>query len=144
MLKPVFRKITHDSGFIPCKVNNGDEIYRNGVFEFNISRLKEYILLNPEIFPVEQIKIADFIQFSKINQSHLEVVNESEPVIIAEIAPGRYNLIDGNHRAVKAERLNKKHIFAYRVGMELHLQFITNKEVYSKYVNYWNSKINEK
>ena len=43
--------------------------------------------------------------FSSINESHMDSVVISQPVILAEISPGRFNLIDGNHRMEKARRL---------------------------------------
>jgi hypothetical protein len=135
------RKLKYHPGFKECIVNEEDEIYRNGFFHFNISRLQQYIDANPEKFSVVEIKISDYIAFSKINESHIDGVDNTKPVIIAEIAPQRYNLIDGNHRAVKAHRQNHKTIKAYQIKMEEHIPFLISHEMYKKYVNYWNSKL---
>jgi len=32
-----------DNGFTPCPTESGDELFRNGIFEFNITKLLEYI-----------------------------------------------------------------------------------------------------
>lgn len=37
-------------------------------------------------------------------------VDVTKPVIMAEIAPGHYNLIDGRHRVEKARRLGMKKV----------------------------------
>lgn len=51
----------------------------------------------------------------------------SRPVILAEIAPGRYNLIDGHHRMEKARRAGLEHIMAYRVPMRRRLQLCRSR-----------------
>jgi len=35
-----------DDNFIPCPTQNGDELFPNGIFVFNITRMLEYIKLN--------------------------------------------------------------------------------------------------
>ena len=41
---------------------------------------------------------------SHLDESHVESVDISDPEMLAEIAPGQYNLIDGNYRTEKARR----------------------------------------
>jgi hypothetical protein len=53
-------------------------------------------------------------------------------VILAEISPGRYNLIDGNHRVAKARREGVSSVLAYRC-LE-HVAFLTSARAYEKYV----------
>jgi len=50
----------------------------------------------------------------------------SKPVILAEIAPDQYNLIDGNHRAEKAVRHGLEELKAYRLSAAQHIQFLTS------------------
>ena len=65
----------------------------------------EYIHENPEIFVPEAISVkAIYGESSKINESHLDSVDLGKPIILAEIAPERHNLIDGNQRVEKAHR----------------------------------------
>ncbi len=78
-----------------------------------------------------------------INESHLDSVDISKPVILAEIAPGRYNLIDGNHRVEKAFRLGIEKICAFRIHPEHHHRFISNRLGYEKYMDYWNQGLKE-
>ena len=68
-------------------------------------------------------------------------VELTAPVIFAEIAPGRFNLIDGHHRMEKARRMGVKRILAYKLNVEQHMQFLTDKRAYVVYVEYWNSKL---
>lgn len=131
-----------DNDFIPCPADVGDELYPNGIFEFNITQILDHIHNNSDSFTVEEVMVSDFsANFSSINESHLDSVDISVPVIMAEIAPGKYNLIDGNHRMEKARRMGVKTILAYKLSVEQHMKFLTNKRAYVTYVEYWNSKL---
>ncbi len=131
-----------DNNFTPCPVTDGDELYPNGIFVFNITRMLEYIKKNPNDSKLEEIKVSDIRNgFSSITESHLNSIDVSRPVIIAEIAPGKYNLIDGNHRVEKAYRTSIENVLAYRLNVEQHMKFLTCKKAYISYVEYWNSKL---
>ena len=74
----------------------------------------ECIQKNPDNFVLEEVAVSDFFKgFSSINESHMNSVEISRPVILTEITPGQYNLIDGNHRMEKARRMGIKSILAY-------------------------------
>ncbi len=47
-----------------------------------------------DLYLVKKLKCDN--DFSPINESHVDSVEISKPVILAEIFPGQYNLIDGN------------------------------------------------
>jgi len=135
------RKIKINHNFEPCKVDDGDEVYPNGIFIFNITKMYEYINHNPLIFNIDTYLLDEYhSQFTVLNESHIINVDINKPGIMAEISPGWYNLIDGNHRCEKAVRLGKKSFDVYRFEMESHLQFLTTKQGYNAYVEYWNSK----
>jgi hypothetical protein len=128
--------------FNPCAAVAGDELYPNGIFVFNINKMVEYIKKNPDAVILEDVNTNDFpSEFSSIDESHMNSVVIGEPVILGEIAPDRYNLIDGNHRMEKARRLEIKTISAYKIKAEQHVQFLINKDAYLSYVEYWNSKL---
>ena len=136
------RKLKIDSRFTPCSTEDGDELYPNGIFVFNITKMIEYIASHRT--PCEEIQIKDFsLGVSKVKEEHLAVVDVTRPVIVAEISPGRYNVIDGNHRVEKARRLGLATVMAYKLGPEQHLQFLTTSKGYSAYVEYWNGKLRE-
>lgn len=102
----------------------------------------EHIHKNPDEFAIEEVAVCDFSSaFSSINESHMDSVEISQPVILAEIAPGRYNLIDGNHRIEKARKMGMKSMLAYRLNVEKHMKFLTSKKAYADYIAYWNGKL---
>jgi len=137
------RALTLDKNFSPVSVDEGDEFYRNGIFHFNITKMLSFINSHQDFKP-ELLAVKDFVkEFSSINEGYMEAVCNTDPVILAEIAPGRYNLIDGNHRMEKARRSGIENVMAFRIRMEQHIQFMTTQEGYVAYVEYWNSKLKD-
>ncbi len=136
-------KLTIDIDFTPCPESDGDEFYPNGMFVFNITKMTEHIMDNPEVFVPEEVAVKELHRFLSLNKSHVNSVDISKPVIIAEIAPSRFNLIDGQHRVEKAHRLGMETIKAYRLNVHQHIRFLTNRKAYEIYIEYWNSKIEE-
>jgi hypothetical protein len=134
-------KLTIDNDFTPCPETDGDEFFPNGIFVFNITKMTEHIMNNPELFVPEELAVKDLQKFLSINETHVDSVDISKPVIIAEIAPSRFNLIDGQHRVEKARRLGKEKIMAYRLTVHQHIRFLTSRKAYEIYVEYWNSNI---
>jgi hypothetical protein len=138
------RKLFSDKTFIPAEINEGVEYYVNGIFEFNITRLNAYIKSNPDLFIPETLTLSEIINdFSVINERYMHSVILKEPVILAEIAPDRYNLIDGNHRIEKARRLGLEFIEAYRLSPGQHIRFLSTRKAYNLYISYWNDKLSE-
>jgi len=133
-------KVNND--FTPCLVADGDEVFVNGIFEFNITKMIEYIQENHDCINLEEVAVDDFYkEFSVINESHIDSVDITRPVILAEISPGRYNLIDGNHRMEKARRVGVMKVLAHKLNVEQHIRFLTRKKSYLAYIEYWNSKL---
>src|SRR6266404_1454359 len=100
---------------------------------------------HPADYPLEPISVADIPDYgsSRLDESAVRSADLSRPVLLAEIAPGRYNLIDGHHRVAKARRDGVPTIHARRVVCPRHVSFLTTTEAYEKYVEYWNSKVKE-
>jgi len=134
-------KLTVDKNFTPCPESDGDEFYPNGMFVFNITKMAEYIIDNPEVFVPEEVAVKDLHKFLSLNKSHVDSVDISKPVILAEIVPSRFNLIDGQHRVEKAHRLGIETIQACKLNFHQHIKFLTSRKAYEIYVEYWNSKI---
>ena len=135
-------KLKVNKKFTPCPIDDGDELFPNGIFEFNITKMFSFIEKNPDKFALEQVLETEFNQnFSNLNESHIDSVDICRPVIFAEIAPGKYNLIDGNHRMEKARRLGVKTMSAFKLTVEQHIIFLTTEKAYLAYVEYWNSKL---
>src|SRR5579863_1109416 len=140
--KPV--PLRRDPQFQPCTAEPGDELYPNGIFEFNISRLIAFISAHPERFPTEAVELSeipDYGSSTRLEDAAVQAADLSRPVLLAEIAPARFSLIDGHHRVAKARRMLSATITAYRVRCPDHVSFLTSANVYEKYLEYWNSKL---
>ncbi len=134
-----------DPLFRPCVVQEGDEYYPNGIFEFNITHLLNHICAAAR-FQAEFVALRDMPYAgtgANLNELTIGAADLSRPVILAEIAPGQYNLIDGHHRAARARREGIESIPAYRVPCPEHIAFLTSTRAYVKYVEYWNSKVGD-
>ena len=81
--------------------------------------------------------ILALLESTVLNQSELL----SEPVILAEIAPNSFNLIDGRHRMEKARRMGIEKIKAYKVHAIYLPDFIVIKKGYLAFVDYWNYRL---
>ena len=142
---PMPMRLALDPHFRPCEAQAGEEIYPNGIFDFNISRLLSYIGTSGR-FRVEPVLLAEIHYGSTspgLNELTIAAADLSRPVILAEISPSRYNLIDGNHRVAKARREGLPSILAYRIHCPEHVAFLTSARAYEKYVEYWNSKVDD-
>jgi hypothetical protein len=158
------KKITHpraiklNPDFVPCTIDNNDEYLRNGIFVFNITKLNAYIDAHPDEFNIVDIDVDYYYRAftcRELNEEYVKEADLNRPVILAEIAPDRYemgmrvnpdiyyergyNLIDGHHRVAKAHCLEIKTLKAYIVRMEQHVNFLADG--YEKYVEYWNDKL---
>jgi hypothetical protein len=140
---PLPIRLDLDARFRPCEVLDGDELYPNGIFEFNVTRLMAYIAAaGPH--RTERVALDDIPHAGSsatLNEPAIAAAGLTRPVILAEIAPGRYNLIDGHHRVAKARRDGVLSIPAYRIRCPEHVAFLTSTRAYEAYVEYWNSKV---
>jgi hypothetical protein len=130
--------------FQPCAAEAGDELYPNGIFEFNVTRLLAFIRAHTERFPVELVELTDIADYGaseNLNDAAILASDLSHPILLAEIAPGRYSVIDGHHRLAKARREGLCRMPVHRVRCPEHLAFLTSVRAYETYVEYWNSKI---
>ena len=136
------QKLRIDKNFEPIPVDEGDELYPNGIFEFNITKIINYIENNLEAFRLEEVEVASFDRdFSSIDTNYIDSVQNNTPVILAEISPNQFNLIDGHHRMEKARREETKSLMAYKLYAHQHIAFLTSKKAYMAYVEYWNEKL---
>jgi hypothetical protein len=78
-----------------------------------------------------------------LDHTTIAAADISRPVLFAEIAPGCFNLIDGNHRMARARRDGVPTVPAHRIQCPHHVAFLTSTTAYEKYVEYWNGKIKE-
>lgn len=137
------RKLKINKNFQPLPEDDGDEFYPNGIFKFNVTKLLAFIMDSPHIFQPEavSVKTVRTCVSSNLNESTIQTADITIPIILAEIAPDRFNVIDGNHRLERAYRDGIDMIPAYKVLAEQHIAFLTSVAAYVEYVGYWNEKI---
>lgn len=142
MRKKQSRLLSADKNYVPASADDGDELYPNGIFVFNITKMIEYIHTHKDEIPLENIEVKAYrSSLSVLTETHIDKTDITVPVILAEISPGRYNVIDGNHRLEKAYRMKVVYISAYRLKPEQHMPLLTSLNAYHAYIEYWNSKI---
>ncbi|MFC1572507.1 ParB N-terminal domain-containing protein [Candidatus Eisenbacteria bacterium] len=138
------RALKVDPDFCPSPVRDSDELFPNGIFVFNITRMLEYLQASSSCVEPTEITVEELPSgFSTTDESAISLANLDRPVVLAEIAPGQYNLIDGHHRAEKARRVGVTKLKAYKVSAEQHVAFLTSEKAYLTYVEYWNGKVKE-
>jgi hypothetical protein len=98
-----------------------------------------------EAFPIELVAVADIPDYGgpRLDEEAVRSADLSRPILLAEISPGRYNLIDGHHRIGKARRVGAPTVPARKIGCPTHAAFLTSAVAYEQYVEYWNSKLKE-
>jgi hypothetical protein len=138
-------RLRRDKRFRPCPVNEGDEFFANGIFEFNITRILAFLDADTARFPIEVIEVAAIADYGgrNLDEAAIRAANLWNPILLAEIAPGRHTLIDGNHRIAKARGDGVASIRSRRIGCPAHIPFLTSTRAYESYVDYWNSKVKE-
>jgi len=74
-------------GFKPLPIEDGEELYPNGFFLFNISKLIQYIANNQDIFQAELVEVNSLRLFSSsnLNDATIKSADLSAPIIMAEI-----------------------------------------------------------
>jgi hypothetical protein len=144
--RPLPTKLRRDKGFQPCVAEPGDETYANGIFEFNITRLLAFAQERTDRFSLIQVEICELPDYGNgrhLNEVGILVADLARPIVLAEISPGHFNVIDGNHRLARARRQGATALPAYRVQCPKHVPFLTSVFAYEKYVEYWNGKVSD-
>src|SRR5450631_2098951 len=136
-------RLRRDKRFTPCRVEEHEEFYANGIFEFNITRMLAFLDADSVRHPVEFIAVASIPDYGggRLDEATIRVADLQRPILSAEISPGHFNLIDGNHRIARARREGVVSIPARRIRCPDHLAFLTSVGAYESYVAYWNGKV---
>ncbi|NJM09553.1 MAG: ParB N-terminal domain-containing protein [Bdellovibrionaceae bacterium] len=134
-----------NKNFQPQPTEEGEELFPNGLFEFNITKLLAFITANASKFPMEQVEVSQFAVWDSTNldEKTIETADLANPIILGEISPDCFNVIDGNHRLERARRQGLATIPAYRVAAAHHVNFLKTKVAYEGYIRYWNSKVED-
>lgn len=140
------RKLKLNKKFQPLSREVGDEFLCNGIFEFNITKILAFINVNKDKFQPEEVEVKAIRIFpsKNLDESTIKIANLLTPIILAEISPGLFNVIDGNHRLEKAYRDGVSKILAYKILAKQHIMFLTSFKSYEEYVQYWNNKIKDR
>jgi hypothetical protein len=88
------------------RANSGDELFANGIFEYNVTRLLAFIATQPERFPLGTIDLQDVADYGASNlcEETSRTADLTRPILQVEMSPGRYVVIDGRHRVGRARR----------------------------------------
>jgi hypothetical protein len=144
-MKTKNRILQIQQNYVPCPVKENDEIFRNGIFHLNISKILEDIRNGKIVVEKEYIDIKEWFRWhghnSRVDEKHLPTVNIDSMIIQAEIRPGIFSIIDGNHRIEKAFRLGKSSINSYKIMGEQLIPYFITENGYQVFVEYWNSKL---
>ncbi len=135
-----------DAEYVPCEQIIGEEIWRNGIMHFNVSRIIDDIESGKLRVIRETIDVKEWTRFHSycvINEEHMPNIVLSKPVIQAEIRYGKFELIDGHHRMEKAKREGLEFIDSYKLSGEQLSHYLTSVNRYQTYFRYWNSKLEE-
>ena len=140
------RHMKPDPNFVPCEVRDNDEIFPNGFFKFNITRMLEDIE-SGHLVPIKaQINVEEWLRNhgeGVINEEHMPNVRLGSPVIQAEICNGRFNIIDGNHRMTKAHREGVPTIASYKLLGPQIASYLISEDRYKSFISYWNDKLKD-
>jgi hypothetical protein len=63
MAAETHRKLKLGKKFEPLPVDDGDEHFANGIFDFNVTKMLAFIAAQPEKFPVEQVDLSSLIDY---------------------------------------------------------------------------------
>lgn len=138
------RKFKLNENYVPLPTYEGDEIYRNGIFHFNISRIYDQIDSGILVAEFGQIDVIGWFKthfHNRVNENHLPSVDISRTILQAEIRPGMFEVIDGNRRIERAFREGVLTINSYKLKGEQLLPFFINIKGYNAFIDYWNSKL---
>ncbi len=136
--------LTVDEDVVPYPVADGDELFPNGIFVFNITRILAHIERDPADVALVHVAVSSFPRWNRpLDDVHVTAADLARPVVLAEISPGNDNLIDGHHRVEKARRSGVDTLLAYKLTAAQHVRFLTSAEAYRTYVEYWNAKVEE-
>jgi hypothetical protein len=53
------RQLTTDPHFTPCPAHEGDELFPNGIFEFNITAMLAFLQEHPDAVPLVDVSVAE-------------------------------------------------------------------------------------
>ena len=137
----MLNKLKYESNFIPTIIKNNDQYFSNNTLIINVTKLISEIRAHPGFYNRQKLRVETYWRpCAKINEKHVPYVDLSVPIIIAEVRPFEYVVIDGHHRLEKAHRNGVYQLDGYVLPPEQYIRFIATKESYKNLIAHWNSK----
>jgi len=110
----------------------------------NVTRILEHVARHPAEVALVQVSVRSFPRWDRpLVDADVEADDLALPALLAEISPGRFNLIDGHHRLEKARRRDVETLWADQLTAAQHLRFLTSTRAYLAFVGCWNDKVRE-
>ena len=152
-----YREMIYRPDYYIFSNEDREEWFPNGIFNYNVSRLIRDLAMNgiekdkkaPWLNTVVRtcVSVEDTIHhchgLGKMEDAHIQAADLERPLIFVEIAPDCFNLIDGHHRLEKARREGLPELPAWMVDAHAAIRYLGSESEYSRYVAYWNSKIED-
>lgn len=125
--------LKHDMSFTPSTVEEGDEIFRSGIFQWKITNMQWFITEQLEDVEFEWLPVHAFsTDYAKIDQEYLHNVDLNKPIIVVELSfRNKTYLIDGHHRVKKAQTKQVLLLPAYKLKVHQHIPFLISKQGYT-------------
>ena len=98
--RPLPTRLRLDKGFQPCPVERGDEMYPNGIFEFNITRLLAFVQEHADRFQVEQVDLSEFPDYGNsphLNEEAVRLADLHSKIIVIDRTLATRALISAMH-----------------------------------------------
>lgn len=146
-MKNRYKEIIYSPGNLKGSFNS-EEWYSCGIFRYDVMTMKtlcrnggnnRIICKNVSVKELSEQLYSDM----DLKEIYIDKADLSEPVILGEIAPDNYHLMDGYHRLAKAMRQKVETLPAYFVKSDVAAQLILDDDAYKKYIIYWNTKVME-
>ena len=141
-----YREMIFSPDFTIFRAGTEDELYVNGYFIFNISKLISLIPAGINAGYVMEKSVSvdrclEYVDATVMEERHIKAADLEKPIIFIEVAPDTYNLADGRHRICKAFKKKAKMLPAYFVRAEFAEHFLQDMDQYKAHCNYWNTKV---
>jgi hypothetical protein len=87
------RKLKVDKRFTASEVLTDEELFRNGIFVFNISQLIKFIESNPSVIKKVTMSVKDIPDYSSdLDESHLKNANINPALFFKDAVSPKYML----------------------------------------------------
>ena len=152
-----FREMVYRPDFYMFHINDREEWFPNGIFNYNVSRLIRDLAADDSVKALDtpwlntavrtQVSVDEVIECSyglgNLEEEHIQQADLTRPLIFVELAPDCFNLIDGYHRLAKAQQEGIDELPAWLVDSHAAIRYLGSEQEYSRFAEYWNSKIED-